>query len=546
MKYKLIFIVSLTLTFLFSSHAGNTDNILTIPEKTGYTSTSRLADVVEFVKTLQIKFPNNIKILNLTTSTEGREIPLIFLGNPIPESPNDLINDKRIVVYFQANIHAGEVEGKEAVQMLMRDILLKKTDNYLKNILLIICPVFNVDGNEKISKENRPHQNGPANGVGVRHNGQMLDLNRDAMKLETPEVKALVNILNIWDPALLVDLHTTNGSYHKESPAFTWMMNANTDTNLIKFMRDNMMPWVNTNLTDKYNTLNCFYGEFIDMLNYDKGWESYAHEPRYIVNYIGLRNRLAILNENYVYADFKTRIMGCYNLLKSILDYVSANKDDIKNLLTETDAKLITRGINPAEKDSFAVESINTATPYPVTINAFVVEQYTDQNGRARIRPTDEIKKITVPYLANWIPSRNVKFPFAYLIHYPDPAVINLLRNHGIKIEKVKETVSLNVQTIKILELKPSLRLNQGHYNDSIKVEYIEEKKEIPAGTLIIRTAQPLANLVAYLLEPETDDGLLYWNYWDKYLVPQWGRPFLPYPVTKVLSAQNIVSEEIK
>mgnify|MGYP000176877447 CR=1 FL=1 len=537
------------LTFIFLSSLTNGEDktkFLTIPEKTEYTTTSRLSDVMDFIKTLEKHFQKNIRIKNLTTSTEGREIPLIFVGSKIPESPQDLINDDRLVVYFQANIHAGEVEGKEAVQMLMRDILLKKTDNYLKNILLIICPVFNIDGNEKISKENRPHQNGPANGVGVRHNGQMLDLNRDAMKLETPEVRALVNILNIWDPALLVDLHTTNGSFHKESPTFTWMMNANTDTALIKFMQNDMMPWVNVNLTDKYNTLNCFYGEFIDMLNYEKGWESYAHEPRYVVNYIGLRNRLAILNENYVYADFKTRIDGCYNLLRSILDYASANKNKIKTLLKETDAKTIQRGMNPSEKDSFAVESINTPTGSPVTINAYTVEQYTDANGRNRIRPTEEVKKITIPYYANWIPARKVKFPFAYLIHYPDPIVINLLKNHGIKIEKIKEPVTLDVQSIKILELKPSLRLNQGHYNDSIKVEYINERKEIPAGVIIIRTAQPLGNLIAYLLEPETDDGLLFWNFWDKYLVPQWGRSFFPYPVTKVLFAQKIVSEEIK
>jgi len=546
MKFKLILTCSLITIFSFVADSGNKEKLLTTAEKTDFASTSRLIDVIDFIKSLKKNYPQNIKIENLATSTEGRDIPLLFLGNPFPKSPNNIINDGRIIVYVQANIHAGEVEGKEAIQMLIRDILMKETDDYLRNVLLIICPVFNADGNEKISKENRTHQNGPVNGVGVRHNGQLLDLNRDAMKLETPEVTALVNVLNKWDPALLIDLHTTNGSYHKESPTFTWMMNANTESSLTDFMREDMMPWVNTNLTDKYNTLNCFYGEFLDIRNPDKGWESYAFEPRYIVNYVGLRNRLSILNENYVYADFKTRVMGCYNLLKSILDYVSANNDTIKKLLKETDAKVIARGINPAEKDSFAVEFTNTPTPKPITINTFVLENYNDQNGRDRVRPTDKVKPVTVPYYANWIPKRNVKFPFAYLIAYPDPDVINLLKKHGIKIEEIKEAVTLEVQTIKTIELKPSSRLNQGHYNDSIKVEYINEQKEIPSGTLIIRTAQPLANLIAYLLEPETDDGLLYWNYWDKYLAPQWGRSFLPYPVSKVLSAQKIVSEEIR
>jgi murein tripeptide amidase MpaA len=231
------------------SYSGENTKLLTVPEKTDFTTTSRLAEVIEFITALKNEFPNNIKIETLTTSTEGLEIPLVFLGKSVPDSPNSLKNDKRIVVYVEANIHAGEVEGKEALQMLMRDILMKETDNYLDDIIIIACPVFNPDGNEKISKENRSHQNGPVNGVGVRHNGQLLDLNRDAMKLETPEVTALVNVFNKWDPAIFIDLHTTNGSFHKESPTYTWMMNANTEKSLVDFMRDDMMPWVNTNLT---------------------------------------------------------------------------------------------------------------------------------------------------------------------------------------------------------------------------------------------------------------------------------------------------------
>jgi len=546
MHRKLLLAYLLVLLCSTLATSGDDPKLLTTAEKSDFTSTSRLSEVLDFIKTLQTEYPDNIRIDTLTTSMEGRTIPLVFLGNPVPKSPADLKIDKRAVVYVQANIHAGEVEGKEAIQMLMRDILLKETDDYLANVVLIICPVFNADGNEKISTENRTHQNGPVNGVGVRHNGQLLDLNRDAMKLETPEVSAMVKILNEWDPALFIDLHTTNGSYRKESPAFTWMMNANTDTTLVAFMREGMMPWVNTNLTDKYNTLNCFYGEFEDQRHPEQGWVSYASEARYITNYIGLRNRLSILNENYVYADFKPRVLGCYNFLKSTLDYVSSNTEAVRRMVREADERTVARGSRPAERDSFAVESVNTPTGTPITINTFEVEAYTDTNGRERIRPTEKVTPVTVPYYANWVPKRSVKYPFAYLMHYPDPEVIQLLHRHGIRIERIKETVSVDVQTIKTIELKPTARLNQGHYTDSIKVEYVDEQKEIPTGTLIIRTAQPLGNLVAYLFEPETDDGLLYWNFWDKYLAPQWGGSFLPYPVTKVISAQEIVSEEIE
>ncbi|PKL82598.1 MAG: hypothetical protein CVV24_09185, partial [Ignavibacteriae bacterium HGW-Ignavibacteriae-3] len=477
-------------------------------------------------------------------STGGKDIPLIIMSKPSIKSYRDLKDDKRIVIYIQANIHAGEVEGKEAVQMLARDILLKETPDYLRNVVLLICPIFNADGNEQISKLNRTNQNGPVNGVGVRHNGQMLDLNRDAMKVETPEVRGMItNILNKWDPSIMLDLHTTNGSYHTEPLTYTWMMNGNTDRVLVNYMRDKMAPWLKKTITEKYSTPNVFYGEFRDMRDPGKGWDSYAFEPRYIVNYIGLRNRLSLLNENYVYADFKTRVLGCYSLLKGVLDYAYANKDEIKKMLADADKRVIARGMNPAEKDSFAVEFVNTPTPESEIINAYEMESYKDANGRDRLRPSDRVKQVTVPYFADYFPKRSVKFPYAYIITVPDARVVDLLKTHGINIEKLESATTLEVQTIKTKELKPSARLNQGHYNNTIKVEYINEKKEFPAGSLVIRTGQRLANVAAYLLEPETDDGLLLWNYWDKYLVPQWGGAFLPYPVSKVLKFTDIKSK---
>ena len=122
-----------------------------------------------------------------------------------------LLNDPRIVVYIQANIHAGEVEGKEATLMFARDILKEKNSSLLDHVILLICPIFNPDGNEKISTLNRTDQNGPVNGVGVRYNGQFLDLNRDAMKAESPEVRGVLkNVFNRWDPYIFYGL-----SYYK-------------------------------------------------------------------------------------------------------------------------------------------------------------------------------------------------------------------------------------------------------------------------------------------------------------------------------------------
>lgn len=543
MRTKILIVVVLILSATILHAQSKKTSLLTVAEISNYESTSRYSDVIDFINSLK-KTSKFIRTEKLAVSTEGREIPLMVIGNPLPKLPADLKNDKRIVVYVQGNIHAGEVEGKEAALMFVRD-LLENRKELLKDIVLLVCPIFNADGNELISTSNRAHQKGPKNGVGIRYNGQNLDLNRDAMKVETPEVKGLIDAFNKWDPAVFVDLHTTNGSYRQEPVSFTWMMNPAGDTSLIAYTRDKLMPAISNTLSNKYNTMNLYYGEFVDQRDPLKGWISYAYEPRYIVNYVGLRNRIGILNENYVYSEFKNRVIGTYNLLWSIVENVIANKDEIKKVLKKIDEKTIARGDNISDKDSLAISSRVVPTKLPITVNTYELETRKDANGRERLFPTDVKKVVTVPYLADYLPTKQVKLPYAYLLTVKDPKIINLLKTHGIKMERLSAEIVIEVESYKIKELKPEQRLNQGHYNNVIKGDFVTEKKKFDKGTILVRLAQPLANVAAYLLEPETDDGLLHWNFFDNYLVPQWGGGFLPYPVYKIMNKTEINSEKI-
>jgi hypothetical protein len=507
----------------------------TIAEESDYKSTSDYQQVISFIDQLE-KSSEYIRVEIIGTSAEGREIPLLIIGNPLPKSPVDLKNDERIVVYVQANIHAGEVEGKEAVLMYARDLLYNQNTQLLKDVVLLICPIINPDGNEKISPLNRTHQNGPVNGVGVRYNGQFLDLNRDAMKSESPEVTGVLkNVFNRWDPSVFMDCHTTNGSYHVEPVTFTWMVNPNGDNSLIKYMYKKMMPEMSDILLKKYKVENCFYGEFFDMLNPEKGWVLDASEPRYMSNYYGIRNRLGILNENYVYADFRSRVLGCYYLIHSLMDYASANKSEIKNMLQHVDERTIARGMNPSVSDSFAIEYKVRALPGKVTIKTFEAELVSDANGRRSYKRSDRQKNVTIPYFIDYYPSENVKFPFAYIITTNDPNITGLLSKHGVKIEKLNENSRIEVTRFEISQLKGASRLNQGHYTNSIEGKYLKDTIDFPAGTMVVRTAQPLANVAAYLLEPESNDGMVTWNFFDRYLVPQWGTGYNPYPVYKIM-----------
>lgn len=540
---KLFFLSLILLTTAFWSRAQT--SLLTVAEKSGFESTANYRDVQNFIEELT-RLSKNIRVESIAKSIEGRDVPLLVIGNPLPSSPADLTTDKRIVVYIQANIHAGEVEGKEASLMLARDLVSGLNNEILKNVVVLICPNFNPDGNEAISTKNRTNQNGPKNGVGLRYNGQMLDLNRDAIKLESPEMTGLIrNVLLKWDPSVLVDCHTTNGSYHEEPVTFTWMMNPAGNRALINYMRDNMMPAVSGILTDKYNVLNCFYGEFTDLKNPENGWISYASEPRYLTNYMGVRNRLAILNENYVYADYKSRVLGNYGLLHSILDYSSSHSDEIKTMLKKVDMQTINRGSDPAIIDSFPIQYEVKPTPEKIKVRAYEVDVVTDAEGRERLQKSNRKKLVNAPYLADYFPAKSVSLPYAYLIKLSDPAIVNLLVKHGIKVEKLTQSATLEVEMFKITELKPADRLNQGHYTNTVKGVMQKDTVEFLPGNYVVRMAQPLANLAAYMLEPETNDALILWNYFDRYLVPQWGKGFYDYPVYRLMKKTELQTQSV-
>jgi hypothetical protein len=536
---RTVFLVLMLLFYLTRSMAQEWP--LTTAESSEYGATSTYEDVMYFIRTLQELSPN-LSVETLATTIEGREIPLVVIGNPLPRSPEELANDERLVVYLQGNIHAGEVEGKEATQMIARELLKNPDGKLLKNLVVLINPILNADGNEKFSTENRTNQNGPPS-VGVRYNGQNLDLNRDAMKLETPEIRGLVaNLLKRWDPALLVDCHTTNGSYHEEPTTFVWMMNPNGNRNLIHFMRDDMMPRVQHTLRQKYGVENVFYGEFIDRLDYSKGWISYASEPRYLVNYIGLRNRLAILNENYVYADFKTRVNASYHLLLSILDYASEHYRDIALLLEQADRNTLTLQGHSQVQDSFAITYKSFPTPNMVTIKAIEADTIPGMKGYWRYKPSDRKVTMTVPYYADYYPVESRKIPFAYLMMIRDPDVIGLLRAHGIALETLVQPTTLRVEQFNISELKGSNRLFQGHYTNQVEGAFEAVEMTFPEGTFVVRTNQHLKHLAAYLMEPESDDGLLHWNFLDRYLVPQWGENYYPFPIYRLMDQVPLVT----
>jgi dipeptidyl-peptidase 4 len=236
------------------------DPLRSRPERTNFEETSRLEDVTTFLTALSVKSPL-VRVLTFGTTEQGRSMPLVTLSNPAISQPSEKPAG-RPVVFLLANIHGGEVEGKEAVQVLMRRMTSGDLRPMLDRMVVLIAPIYNIDGNEAIDVNNRTQQYGPVAGVGRRENAKGLDLNRDYMKLESPEARALAAAFTTWDPHLMVDLHTTNGSYHGYHLTQSIPLNLSLSPKILDYHRETMMPAIMKALEARHKVRTYYYGNF--------------------------------------------------------------------------------------------------------------------------------------------------------------------------------------------------------------------------------------------------------------------------------------------
>src|SRR5829696_6036214 len=216
MRRAVVSLLTLTLTSAVTA-ARQTPSIAdlkTTAEASGFTSTSTYDDVVKFMKAMDEASPA-IFYTTYGTTHEGRAMPMAVVGAGLKDAgPAAVRGTGRLRVHIQANVHAGEVEGKESAQILLRQFALGEHKDWLQSMVFLITPIFNADGNEKFAVNNRQRQNGPINGMGTRPNAQGLNINRDFMKLDTPEARAFVKLWVDYDPQIGFDLHTSDGSTH--------------------------------------------------------------------------------------------------------------------------------------------------------------------------------------------------------------------------------------------------------------------------------------------------------------------------------------------
>jgi hypothetical protein len=520
-----------------------TDPLQSRPERTNFEETSRYEDLSTFLRAIAAKSPL-VRTMTFGTTEEGRPMPLVTLSNPAVARPADTPAG-RPVVFLLANIHGGEVEGKEAVQVLMRRLTGGDLRPLLDRMVIVIAPNYNADGNEAIDVLNRTAQYGPVAGVGRRENAKGLDLNRDYMKLESAEARALAAAFTAWDPHLMVDLHTTNGSYHGYHLTQSIPLNLSLSPKTLDYHRQTMMPAIMKALEANHKTRAYYYGNF-GRGNAAPGalrrWNAFDWRPRAGQNYVGFRNRLTILSEAYSYLSFKRRIEVTEYFVEEILKYVDGHRAEIMALTKALDSEWIQKAQGSAEMP-LGVEYEMRPLPKPVEI--LVGEVKREMNPRNQREMTVAIEDSFKPELmedyAYFAPTRTVNMARVYVL--PAGAafqsIVDKVRQHGVTVDTLTAPLTTEVSSFVVAEITKSPKPFQGHNEVKLKGQYTTDKATIPAGTPVVRLAQPLGLLAAYLLEPESDDGLTNWNFLD-----QWLEVGKPAPVRKIMTNVKMATKK--
>ncbi|HEV2145948.1 MAG TPA: M14 family metallopeptidase [Longimicrobiaceae bacterium] len=484
----------------------------TRPERTDHRETSRYDEVVAFLEAAERAAPGMLHLTTFGYSFEGRPLPLAVWGRVADASPEAVLASGKTRVYVQGNIHAGEVEGKEATLQLVRDLVNGRHAEWADSLVLLLAPIYNADGNERVNLVNRPRQHGPVGGMGQRPNAQGLDLNRDHTKLDSPEARSLAGMMSRYDPHVGLDLHATNGTYHAYHLTYAPPLHPGTHPAITELLRSEWLPEITRRIHEKegwdiyhYGNVPSAESPWAAARGAERGWYTFDHRPRFNNNYLGLRNRFAILSEAYAYLPFKERIEVTRRFVEEVLRWTYAHASQVRRITEEVDRASVVG-------DSLPVRARVQRTGPVEILMGEVREERNPYSGEPMLRRLEVRHPERMPQFIHFEAAEMEKAPRAYLVPATLDKVVEQLAGHGVRYWALERPIRIHVEEFDIDSTRVAEQSFQGHQERTVWGAYQRVDREVPAGTLVVPMEQPLGRLVFTLLEPRSDDGFLNWN----------------------------------
>lgn len=536
---------------------GDPRELLTRAEATSYQETSRHADVLAYCDALAEE-SKHVYRGTFGQSGEGQDLVYLVVSDRRCFSPERAQELGKVVVLVEANIHAGEVEGKEMILKLVRQLvrgeLGKAGERILRKVCLVVVPNFNPDGNDRISPKHRAlnlaaleGQVNPPGGVGTRYTGEGWNLNRDNMKQEAVETRNLAALYQSWWPHVFIDCHTTDGSIH--SFDLTYDCSRNNDALFPQLRADNrdMLEEVARKVRKRHDVTSFWYGNYLVEDDPTSGWHTYPALPRFGSHYRGLLGRFDVLLETYSYLGYERRCEVIWAWLFELLRFASKRAEQIVDRCAAEQEAIIARGQSADPRVKVGIQYgvakrdddgalLFDYPAHAVDGDLARIEAYDLPSIRAHLYPGEKPARYHVPHHRTFLPVVEVSTPSAYLA---PAALAARLRGHGVAFEVLAEEQTFEVESYRVLhreethspdvaalvpppgeaEVPLSAKPPPTRFETVLTVRGERRLHRADVGSLWVPTAQRAGTLAVLLLEPHSEDGFTRWQFLDQEVV---------------------------
>ena len=491
-----------------------------------------------------------LTMVSIGKSVEGRDIYMIIASTEKNTTAAALKKSGKPILLAQAGIHSGEIDGKDAGMMLLRDIAFGNKKSLLDKVNFLFIPILNVDAHEHSSPYNRPNQRGPQN-QGWRTNAQNLNLNRDYAKIDTREIRSVIKLMNEYDPILYMDIHVTDGVDYQYDISFGGLGLQGNSPGIAQWLETTYKPAADKDLTANGH----IPGQLLTALNdidFSKGNILTAGGPRFSDSYGNMRHMASLLVENHSLKPFKQRVLGTYVLLESTLKLLATQGGTLKEI-TEKDKAIRLAKVPMAwkvpqmdsmvnfERAANVKISVAAAAP-PDSLNLLGIASRILKSPVTNADYVEWLGKPITMKIVNYKgtePTDFIRRPKGYWIPPSCDDVITRLKLHGIKMEVINEPREVTVEMYRITKYvygddNHQLEPFEGHMQVSGTTKTENRKQLFPAGSVYISTNQPLGHLAMLLLEPVSKDSYFSWGFFNSiFQRTEYIEPYIMEPMAK-------------
>ncbi|KQQ87135.1 M14 family metallopeptidase [Massilia sp. Leaf139] len=486
-------------------------NLTTVSERSGFQATGRYDEVVKLCAAFAKAYPKEVKCVEFGRTPEDRPMLALVATRSGAFTPQAANKQGIPVTLIQGGIHAGEIDGKDAGFLALREVLENRlAKGALEKQVLLFVPVFNVDGHERFQKWNRPNQRGPVE-MGWRTTAQNFNLNRDYVKADSPEMQAMLTLVNAWDPLTYVDLHVTNGAQFQHDVSIQVEPVYSSDPEFRKAglaLRTNIIA----DIAKLGSTPQSYYMSFAKNDDPQSGFVDGVSDPRFSTGYFPLRNRMAVLVETHSWKDYPTRVRVTHNTVISVLEQVAKNGKGWQAAALAADARAARLAGMPV-----ALTYKTLDTPKMVDFNGYAYTRTPSDVSGILMTRYDETKPQVwrVPLREDVVADLEVAAPRAgYIVPSAHAALVAAkLRQHGITFRKLdKPLEGFASETFRADKATFGATSFESHQRLTVEGSWKSEARNVGRGALFVPIAQPKARLVMAMLEPQAPDSLLAWG----------------------------------